>query len=89
MDEYEFIRVGHRVYGKSISELARITGHSRNTVKKAIRGEPWGYKERKHQPFPVLGPYMEPESVMLLVEFHFYEINVVNSHTKNHYFMLQ
>ena len=59
MNEYEFIRIGHRVYGKSISELARITGRSRNTVKKAIRGEPWGYKERKHQAFPVLGPYME------------------------------
>ena len=58
MDEYEFIRTGYRVYGKSISELSRITGHSRNTIKKAIRGEPWGYKERKHQAFPVLGPYM-------------------------------
>jgi len=58
MDEYEFIRTGYRVYGKNISELSRITGHSRNTIKKAIRGEPWGYKERKHQAFPVLGPYM-------------------------------
>jgi len=58
MDQYEFIRTGYRVYGKSISELSRITGHSRNTIKKAIKGEPWGYKERKHQAFPVLGPYM-------------------------------
>jgi len=58
MDEYEFIRTGYRVYGKNISELSRITGHSRNTIKKAIKGEPWGYKERKHQAFPVLGPYM-------------------------------
>jgi len=39
--------------------LSRMTGHSRNTVKKAIRGEPWGYKEREHQPFPVLEPYLE------------------------------
>jgi DNA-binding CsgD family transcriptional regulator len=38
MDQHELIRTGHRVYGKSISELARLTGHSRNTVKKAIRG---------------------------------------------------
>lgn len=58
MDQYEFIRTAHRVYGKNISELSRITGHSRNTVKKAIRGEPWGYREREKQPFPVLGPHL-------------------------------
>ncbi len=59
MDQYELIRTAHRVYGRNISELARMTGHSRNTVKKAIRGEPWGYQERQHQPFPVLGHYLE------------------------------
>jgi len=59
MDQYEFIRTAHRVYDKNISELARMTGHSRNTVKKAIRGEPWGYRERNKQPFPVLGKYLE------------------------------
>lgn len=59
MDQYEFIRTAHRAYGLNISELARTTGHSRNTVKKAIRGEPWGYKERQHQPFPSLDPYLE------------------------------
>lgn len=58
MDQYEFIRTAHRVYGKNISELARATGHSRNTVKKAIRGEPWGYKERERQLFPALGSYL-------------------------------
>jgi len=58
MDQYEFIRTAHRVYGKNISELSRLTGHSRNTVKKAIRGEPWGYSERDEQPFPVLGSYL-------------------------------
>lgn len=58
MDQYEFIRTAHRVYGKNISELSRMTGHSRNTVKKALRGEPWGYQERENQPFPVLGPYL-------------------------------
>lgn len=57
MDQYEFIRTAHRVYGKNITELAVMTGHSRNTVKKAIRGEPWGYKERQSQPAPVLGTY--------------------------------
>lgn len=58
MDQYELIRTANRVYGKNISELARLTGHSRNTVKKAIRGEPWGYTEREQQPFPVLGAYL-------------------------------
>ena len=37
MDQYEFIRTAHRVYGKNITELARQTGHSRNTIKKATR----------------------------------------------------
>ena len=58
MDQYELVRTRHRVYGQNISELSRLTGHSRNTIKKAIRGEPWGYKERSHQPFPALGDYM-------------------------------
>ena len=58
MDQYEVIRTAHRVYKKNISELSRMTGHSRNTVKKAIRGEPWRYRERAKQPFPVLGPYL-------------------------------
>jgi transposase len=58
VDQYELIRTGCRVYGKSISEMARMTGHSRNTIKKAIRGEPWGYKERDHQPFPALGEFI-------------------------------
>jgi transposase len=57
MDQYEYIRTAHRVYGKNISELARQTGHSRNTIKKALRGEAWGYKEREQQVFPVLEPY--------------------------------
>jgi len=58
MNQYEVIRTGYRVYGQNISELARLTGHSRNTIKKAIRGEPWGYRERSHQPFPALGDYV-------------------------------
>jgi len=57
MDQYEYIRTGHRVYGKNISKLARETGHSRNTVKKAIRGEPYGYKDREEQGYPALGSY--------------------------------
>jgi len=55
MEQYEFIRTAHRVYGKTISELTRMTGHSRNTIRKVIRGEPWEYSERSQQLYPVLG----------------------------------
>jgi transposase len=58
VDQYAFIRTAHRVYGKGIREIARATGHSRNTVKKALRGEHEGYSSRGMQPFPALGPYV-------------------------------
>lgn len=58
MDQYEMIRTASRVYGQNVSKLSRVTRHSRNTIKKAIRGEPWGYKERAHQPFPALEAYI-------------------------------
>jgi transposase len=58
MDQYELIRTAHRVYGKSGRAIARDTGHSRNTIKKALDGELWGYRARQHQPYPVLGPYL-------------------------------
>ena len=58
MDQYAYIRIAHRVYGKGIRKIARDTGHSRNTVKKALRGEYEGYSERGRQPFPVLGSYL-------------------------------
>ncbi len=56
MDQYDLIRTARRVYGKSINEIVRETGHSRNTVKKALRGELCGYTKRRSQPYPVLGP---------------------------------
>ena len=58
MDQYELIRTAHRVYGKNISEIVRETGHARNTVKKALRGEYGGYTQRRVQPYPVLGAYV-------------------------------
>jgi transposase len=58
VDQYAFIRIANRVYGKGIREIARDTGHSRNTVKKALRGEYGGYRARGRQPFPALGPYL-------------------------------
>ncbi len=59
MDQYEFIRTANRVYGKNINELSGMTGHSRNTIKKALREEFGGYRVREKQPFPAPGPYLE------------------------------
>jgi transposase len=59
VDQYSYIRTAHRVYGKKIKPIARETGHSKNTVKKVLRGEYSGYKPRVQQPYPVLGPYLK------------------------------
>jgi transposase len=59
VDQYGYIRTAHRVYGKKIRQLARETGHSKNTIKKVLRGEYSGYTQRSKQPYPVLGPYLE------------------------------
>ena len=32
VDQYSYIRTANRVYGKKIREIARDTGHSKNTV---------------------------------------------------------
>ena len=58
VDQYEYIRIAHRVYGKTIREITRETGHSRNTVKKVLKNEHIGYSLRQSQPFPSLGPYL-------------------------------
>ena len=58
MDQYEYIRIAHRVYGKGIREIARETGHDRKTIRKVLRGERSGYGQRECQPYPVLGPYL-------------------------------
>jgi len=57
--QYEYIRIAHRVYGKGIRQIARETGHSRNTVRKALREQYSGYSGRTKQPYPVLGPYVK------------------------------
>lgn len=56
--QYDYIRTAHRVYGKSIKQIARETGHSRNTIRRALKGEYSDYKPRAQQPYPVLGPYL-------------------------------
>jgi len=55
MEQYEHIRVGRRVYGRGIRELSRETGHSRNTIRRMLRGEQGGYATRQRQAHPVLG----------------------------------
>jgi transposase len=59
VDQYNYIRTAHRVYGKKIRQIARETGHSRNTIKKILRSQFVGYQPRGRQPYPVLGPYLE------------------------------
>jgi len=59
MDQYEHIRTAHRAYGQSISAISRTTGHSRNTIRKALNEESSEYSPRQHQVYPVLKPFME------------------------------
>jgi transposase len=58
VDQYDYIRTAHRVYGKKIRQIAKETGHSKNTVKKVLRGEYSGYTPRSEQPYPVLGSFV-------------------------------
>lgn len=58
MDQYEYIRTAHRVYGKGVREIARETGHDPKTIRKVLKNEHSGYGQRCFQPYPVLGPYL-------------------------------
>lgn len=59
MDQYEYIRIAHRVYGKGIRQIQRETGHDRKTIRKALREEHHGYAKRDPQPVPIVGPYQK------------------------------
>jgi transposase len=59
MGEYEYIRLAHRVHGRSIRQIQRETGHDRKTIRKALEGEALKYAPRAQQPYPVLGAYRE------------------------------
>jgi len=59
MDQYGYIRTAARVYKKSIMQIVRETGHSRNTIRKVLKGEIPIYKGRSHQAYPVLKGYCE------------------------------
>ena len=56
MDQYELIRTAHRVYGKSIREIRRETGHHRETVRKVLKGLEPKYRRRKPTRCPVMDP---------------------------------
>jgi transposase len=54
------IRREHFVKGKTIKEIVRDLGISRNTVRKALRSEATSFTyERGNQPLPKLGPWSE------------------------------
>lgn len=57
--QYEFIRTGYFMYGKSIRQLERETGHCRKTIRKVIKGIYPQYKLCKSKPCPVLGDFKE------------------------------
>jgi transposase len=57
LDQYEYIRTAHRVYGKGIRQIQKETGHSRVTIRKVLEGELLEYKKRRRQPYPVLEAY--------------------------------
>jgi len=59
MERYEGIRIARRVYGKSIRKISKETGHSRPTIRKALKKETCSYSKREQQPYPALGPYLE------------------------------
>ena len=58
VDQYEYVRIAHRVYGKTIRAIAKETGHSRNTIRKVLENEHIGYSPREYQSYPSLGPYL-------------------------------
>ena len=59
MDQYEYIRTAHRVYGKSIRQIQKETGHSRVTIRKVLQGEFPAYRQRSVNPHPVLEKHRE------------------------------
>jgi len=59
VEKYEYIRLAHRVYGKSIRQIQRESGHSRETIRNALKGEAGSYSKRAEQPYPVLGSYRQ------------------------------
>ena len=62
MDQFELIRTAARVYGKSIRQIGRETGHHRVTIRKALAGKELKYRRQKKPRAPVM------DSVAKIVE---------------------
>ncbi len=58
VSQQDFVRTANRVYGKSIRQIMKETGHSRNTIRKMLKGEYEKYKVRDNQIYPALGNYV-------------------------------
>jgi len=43
VSQYDYVRIAQRVYGKNIKEIARETGHSKNTVKRILSSQYTGF----------------------------------------------
>ena len=56
MSQYELIKTAHRVYGKSIRAIAKEYGHSRKTVRKALREVSPRYERKEALESPAHGP---------------------------------
>ena len=56
MDQYELIRTASRVYGKSIRQIRRETGHHRRTIRKALAGKEPKYRRQKEPRAPIMDP---------------------------------
>ena len=56
MDQYEMVRTAHRVYKKSIRQIARETGHTRRTIRKVLAGKEPKYRREKEPACPVMDP---------------------------------
>jgi transposase len=54
MNQYELIKTAHRVYGKSIRQISREFGHSRKTVRKALREVSPRYQRKGSVASPVM-----------------------------------
>jgi transposase len=59
MSQYELIKTAARVYGKSIRQIAREFGHSRNTVRKALSEVRPEYRRQRAPASPVMDPHRE------------------------------
>lgn len=54
MDQYELIRIAHRVYKKGIRQIARETGHTRRTIRRVLAGQEPKYRRQKEPACPVM-----------------------------------